>query len=272
MALSISQNLTQRSYQWTAWKGVKNVKSFSCQFDEDAETYTVYGYDGPEVHLCKIWKGAVPDGVLSVYSQEQNDADKADFETHYKDTANWPLEKREKDGRLVARISTATSGHLFRLRAYSFKTCNPSTLHNCKPDGSSYGDVTITEFDGNGDVITGSDFTASVKTYIDFEAQQDIELIGGWSEIDDSIHGSGMGAWYLSCIAAPDVPAQYGGCIDFISEADLGALQDKRIVTDGRSSALIKYDPTYHSGKIRIIIKHPAGVQKDFQFFMETFR
>jgi hypothetical protein len=44
------------------------------------------------VHVCTIWQGLVPDGVLAGgYTQEQNDADRADFETHYKAGGNGPL-------------------------------------------------------------------------------------------------------------------------------------------------------------------------------------
>ena len=257
--LTLAPNLTQRPYQWTGWKAMQSLKQLITQYVEDADSYLVYGYDGPEIHLCSIWKGPVPEGVLASYSQEQNDADKADFEAHFKPTANWSLEKREKDGRQVMRISTATPGRLFRLRAIAFTTSAPASLHNDQPDETPYDDATVKEYDVNGALLT-SDFSTAVKTVLDFESHNDYDLIGGWTEVDDSIHGTGLGQWSIAVLAAPDLPAAWGGCIDFVSEVDLAALQDRRLTTDGRASTTIKYDPVYHSGKLRFIIRHPAGV------------
>jgi len=101
MSLSISPHLTQRSSAWSIFRSVVSSKTLSLQFDDDGECYTVFGYDGPEVYLCTIWKGVVPDGVISGgYSQAQNDADKADFETNFKPEANKAIAPRAADGKL----------------------------------------------------------------------------------------------------------------------------------------------------------------------------
>lgn len=78
-----------RNGTWSWFKSLIASKSLMTQYEEDAEIYTVYGYDPPEVCMCVIWKGVVPDSVqLGGYSQSQNDADKADFETNHKPHAN----------------------------------------------------------------------------------------------------------------------------------------------------------------------------------------
>lgn len=101
MSLDLSSYLTQRSYSWTNWKIVCILKSLLTQYDDKNGKYTIYGYDGPEVHICNIWIGVVPDGVIEGgYSQEQNDADKAEFEASYKPHANKTLSLRTADGRI----------------------------------------------------------------------------------------------------------------------------------------------------------------------------
>jgi len=271
MSIILATNLTQRVYDWQQFKAVCVSKFMTMQHDEETDKYFIWGYDGPEVHFCTIWKTGVPATVATTYSQEQNDIDIADFETSFKPNSNKSIELRALDGRPIVKTSVGVPGNLFRLRPFSFSTCNPTSLHNHKPCGTAYSDVTIKEYDVDNVELT-SDYSTSVRTVVDFEAVTDYELIGGWMETEDSLHSTTPGTWYLSAYGAPDIPAQYGGCIDFVSEADLSLLSDHAIEMDGRATSFIKYDPTYHSGKIRFTIKHPAGSIKWFQIFLEIFK
>lgn len=88
MPIALAPSLTHRDYYWTTWKTVQASKGFAHQYDDDGQVYLIYGYDLPEVIKCTIWKGEVPEGVQSVYSQVQNDSDKADFEASWKASAN----------------------------------------------------------------------------------------------------------------------------------------------------------------------------------------
>lgn len=100
MTITLAPQFTQRSYRWTTWKEVEAKKGGQHQCDDDGSTYTVWFYDGPEVHVCTIWKASVPHSVVdSGYTQEQNDEDKADFEAGYLLDANGTLNPRELDGR-----------------------------------------------------------------------------------------------------------------------------------------------------------------------------
>lgn len=92
MAIAIAPQYTQRHYQWTQFKQIHAVKNLLIQYDESPTEYTIYGYDGPEVHMCTIWKCTLPDSINQ--SQEQNDADMADFEANYKDESNRPIALR----------------------------------------------------------------------------------------------------------------------------------------------------------------------------------
>jgi hypothetical protein len=81
-------NIPQRSGTWSWLKPLLAKKSIALQYEDEAGVYTIYGYDPPEVLVCMIWKDQVPDTVALTYSQVQNDADKADFETNYEPNAN----------------------------------------------------------------------------------------------------------------------------------------------------------------------------------------
>ena len=99
MTIAIAPHFTQRPNKWTAWKGIQAAKTGLHQYDEEDTAYTVWFYDGPEAHICTIWKGIVPDGVIAGgYTQEQNDADKVDFETNFKSSANMTINKINADG------------------------------------------------------------------------------------------------------------------------------------------------------------------------------
>lgn len=90
-----SLNLIQKYYNWTNWKIVQSAKTLIYQYDDDGITYTIYGYDGHEIHICKIFKGIVPYSIIdSGYSQSQNDSDKSDFETNFQSNANKTIDHR----------------------------------------------------------------------------------------------------------------------------------------------------------------------------------
>lgn len=92
MSVALSPSYTQRVYNWTDWKDVLSKKKFLYQHNEDSTFYQIWGYDGPEVHVCYIWKGIVPYSTVdSGYTQSQNDSDKTDWETNYKNESNRPI-------------------------------------------------------------------------------------------------------------------------------------------------------------------------------------
>lgn len=124
MAITISNQLTQRFYTWTNWKVILSTKSGIHQYDDDGYIYTIYFYDGPEVHLCTIWKVTVPDGIIDGgYSQGQNDSDKLDFETNYKPFSNKPLVPKSAIT-LGYTTSTGSALTVIRATAYTEQTTN----------------------------------------------------------------------------------------------------------------------------------------------------
>lgn len=94
MSIAFGSSYTVRQHSWSSWKAIQAEKALLTQYHDDGVLYTIYGYDGPEVHVCTIWKGGVPDGVISGgLSQAQNDNDKSDFEANYETSANRPVER-----------------------------------------------------------------------------------------------------------------------------------------------------------------------------------
>lgn len=89
--ITIAPQFTQIEHRWEAWKAMQSRKTLVLQSYKDESTVTIWGYDGPDAHLCCLYRGAVPACVIaSGYTQEQNDADLADYETNYASTANGP--------------------------------------------------------------------------------------------------------------------------------------------------------------------------------------
>lgn len=130
MSIQFNGNYNLRGYtlRWAAWKSAQGLKGGAYQCDNDASKYSIWFYDGPEVHLVEIWRGLLPDGIIqSGYSQEQNDSDKADFESNYLPSANGTLEPRTKDGRLRTANEKPSST---RTNFYSHDFCDKTTWYS----------------------------------------------------------------------------------------------------------------------------------------------
>jgi hypothetical protein len=64
-----------------------------------------------------------------------------------------------------------------------------------------------------------------------------------------------------------------GGSVTFVSESNLEALPNSRLHADGRAVNVVDYHPEMPvANKIRFIVKHPAGVSKRLQVFVEFYK
>jgi hypothetical protein len=103
-SISFGQAVSQRLYSWSAWKTLfLSRASVSPQYADDDDKYSVYFYDGPEVHVCEIWRGAVP--YSSEGLQVQNDLDLTEFEASYKPLCNNPNISRVE----ISSVTSTTS-------------------------------------------------------------------------------------------------------------------------------------------------------------------
>jgi hypothetical protein len=107
MLSNIAHNIV-RPRQWTTLKPLITVKAL-LQWDENTDSYKIFWLDGRMVFETTIWKEVVPNGVSEGgYSQSQNDSDKTDFETNYKNYANGKTSRADDGGRtVVAQASGA---------------------------------------------------------------------------------------------------------------------------------------------------------------------
>lgn len=275
MTISINYGSAIRLMErWSDLKATVASKTLLLQSADLGSRYEVFALDGSVVYVSQLVKAdqSTENMFDANYTKADNDADVADFEASYLATSNKTLAKREADGRMTVRVTTSKLGSLFRLRTFAFVTSTPSSLHSKRPDGTDYRDVIITCFDADNADVTAGDLTTAVKTQLDFEPLYDQELIGGWLVTDAALVGGTTDAFFVGVVGAPDVPAEYGGSIDFVSETNLELVDDTHLNMDGRGTTLVRYDPVYHTGKIRFIFKHQAGALNRHQIFLETFR
>ena len=71
---------------WTHLRNIVDDKHLPVQYEYNLDGYEVFAVDNGVTYSTVIYNNAVPDPA--VYSQVQNDADKADFLTNYQPTAN----------------------------------------------------------------------------------------------------------------------------------------------------------------------------------------
>lgn len=275
MAVTLATQYTQRLYRWTAWKAVYAIKGLPFQYDDENDIYTIWTYDENEVHICQIWRGLIPESLESTYSQVTNDADKTDFETNYKSNGNLSLGQIDTDGAQIVRIKAAKRGWSFWAVPVEITTSTlggslfsemsdgtPIPWVNCKIYNAS--DVEITTAG-----LLNANLGTCVKTVIDFEPTFDFEIIGG----DLRINSNPSADTRLWIIGAPDIPAMFGGSKEFASGINLKFLApDASFTIDGRVTKSLTYNPATHQGKMRLILKHPAGTQVNVQFVIHMYR
>lgn len=275
MSVTIGPQFTQRTYRWTEWKVVYAAKGLPFQYDDDGSIYTIWTYDNLEAHVCQIFKGTVPDSVTASYAQATNDSDKTDFETNYKNSGNTTLAQIDTDGASIVRIKAAKRGWSFWSVPIEIVTSTLGGSLFCQDNaGNNISWITCKIYDGSNNEITtagllNANLNTCVKTVIDFEPTFNYEIIGGSLRVNSN-PGSDIRMWI---VAAPDIPAYLGGSKEFTSGINLKFLSaDNSWEVDGRVTKSVTYDPVYHSGKIRMIIKHPAGTQVNLMFVAQLYR
>ena len=274
--VSISPTSTQRMHRWTDWKASYAAKAYKFQYEDIGIIYKIWFYDGPEVHICEIWKSAVPAYIVSGgYTQAQNDSDLSDFQTHFKASGNTQLDPVTKDNRLIVKTSATNRTTNFNLRIMSFYTSKAGSIHNINPvTDADFGDMTLALYqpDGNGGWISATDGYAT-KTVIDWVPHYNYEIIGGTIDIPAILKDSTTDQWYVSAIGVPDYPPAYGGQVPYISEVNLEAATTNRVDSDGRAVSYMAYNygGMPNTNKMRFIFKHPAGAQQRFQIYIEHF-
>lgn len=270
MAMIIGSQYTQRTYRWNGWKAVYSVKGLPFQYEENETLYTIWTYDSDEIHLCQIWKTSVPESVLSDYAQSQNDSDKLDFETNYKNLGNQSLGQIDTDGAQIVRTKAAKKGWTYYAAGIEFQTSTLGSLYSKLIDGTDRPGISIKFYNASDVEITSSLLISTcVKTVVDFEPPYDYEVIGGTLRHMPVIN-TDVRLWIQ---AAPDIPAQYGGSKAMCSNINLKYLASgDQLHIDGRVSKFLTYNATTHTNKLRFIFKHAAGDCQNLMITIEHYR
>lgn len=275
MSVSLAPQYTRRDYRWTEWKAVYAVKGLPLQYDDDSIIYTIWTYDANEVHVCQIWKGTMPESATVVYSQATNDTDKTDFETNYRSLGNSTLSQIDTDGAQIVRVKAAKRGWSFSALPIEITTSTlGASLYAKDSSGTDIPGIVCKIYDGSDVEITTAgllnvNLATCVKTVIDFEPAYDYEMIGGALRINSNPAVDTR----LWIIGAPDIPAIYGGSKEFASGINLKFLApDSSFEIDGRVTKYVTYNATTHQGKIRMILKHPAGTTVNMQFVIHMYK
>lgn len=270
--IAISPSFTQREYKWTAWKAILSKKYLVTQYDEDVDRYLIYGYDGPEVHLCFIYKGEVPESVVnSGYSQVQNDADKTDFETNYKAAANAMLVPKDSDGSSLARGKVTKSGWHYQLHCIEFSTSKRAITHSTHEDESAINFSVMKAYKEDGSEITDdAELNQAVKTTLTWEPTHTYDILG--AKFYQLVQPTENIRMYSG--AAAHIPAAYGGNKRFVTGGfNLKFLPPEAgLDIDGRAPKTVYYDSVNHSGSFTMIFKHPAGHVHDMMLVFELFK
>lgn len=128
MQISFPASFTQCICTWEEWKA-HQFRYPVYRFEDNGSTYTIWGYDGPEIYIC-------------VLDYAEDITDKVDFDTHYKAGANGQLDIKTLDGRQRAATEKSDGS---RANFYSHDWTDPTTWYQqaartvtetAAPDGS----------------------------------------------------------------------------------------------------------------------------------------
>lgn len=123
----ISNQFTQRHWLWTTFKQLLVVRNTALQYEELSQQYRLWFYDGPEIHICEIWYGVVPEDVVAAgLSQEQNAIALSEFTTSFKPFANVAIEKRDSSG---SRINIFEKADFRKATIVTHDWCDKTTWY-----------------------------------------------------------------------------------------------------------------------------------------------
>jgi hypothetical protein len=178
---------------------------------------------------------------------------------------------KDSEGAYVQRVKAAHTGWTYHLTAPEFKTSQLDSIHSKDVAGNNLNYCTIKCYDAQNVELTTQEScnTDSVKTTFTIEPPWDYEVIGGTIKTVNDVTEN-VRVWV---IAVPDVPAEYGGSKVMVQGVNLRFIDPNNgIEVDGRTSKYMVYSATYHTNKLQLIVKHPAGHKEDIMIALELFK
>jgi hypothetical protein len=181
------------------------------------------------------------------------------------------ISPKDNDGATIIRPKAAKSGWTYHLTAPEFTTSTINSLYHKDIAGNDLNESWVKFYDVNNTELTtqGSCDTDCVKTVFTFEPAWDYEIIGGtiktFNDITDNIR--------IWVVAVPDVPAIYGGSKVMAQNINLKFIDSNNgIEADGRVSKFMQYSNTYHTNKVQMTVRHPAGAKEAMMMAFEVFK
>lgn len=241
------------SANWCELRDFYNLNKLTCKL-----FYIKFGTD----RYC-VW-GEFAGRVISCPDLYENSEDELDFDVNYKHLCNVPEANK-------VRNTTCKQGRRYHSRYVSFDTAQQDDFDNTDYIEQNFGDITYTMKDINGNTTT--DNSLCKETYIDFEPVFNYEIAGGILDIPLELAGNDDDAWEAHVIAAPDVSVSNGGSLIFVANPHLKWLRGKQLGVDvSLNPSELTYSATYHTNKIRVVIKHPVGARSNFQVNFKIFK
>lgn len=209
--------------------------------------YIQWIYDegtGSPRYFLTLWDGGRVEEVTVTET-----ADISDFETKYKNSSNlkiFPIEGAT--GWLKTRPRKL--GGDVQLNFIYFTTCVPESLDS--GDNTEY------------TMAVSEDATTTV---IDFNPSHSYEVSGGGVCI---IGYPAQKTFKMRFIAAPDIPAEYGGSFVFVNNKKFTGELDKFVLSDVDAKLFRYHESTPTANKLRLEIVHDANERADFEFYLLT--
>jgi hypothetical protein len=198
-------------------------------------------------------------------------ADQTDLETNYLPHANKSVESVDTDGATIHRAKAAKAGWTYHMTAPEFTTSLLGSLYHKDISLNNLNEASVKFYDANNTELTTQEScdTDCVKTVFTFEPTWDYEIIGGTIKTANDVTDD-VRVWV---VAVPDVPANMGGSKIMVQNVNLKYVDPNNgIEADGRASKYMAYNATYHTNKLQLIVRHPAGHKLAMMMAFEVYR
>jgi hypothetical protein len=244
------QSLAETSVTWQEYKDFYAINSKGSYINYI--DYPNYYY----LWLCfreqKLFVPYLPKGT----------SDSLDFETNFKAQCNLAQANE-------VRLRTCRYGRKQHCRFVSVVTASQDNFDNTDYLDVDYGDVTYTMVDASRNVtIVDSE---AKETWIDWMPNYSYEVRGGSVYIPTELSGD-LNAWEIHVVGAPDIPKEYGGCLNFLANPKIKWNRGAKVECNSElDPAEATYMPGIPANKIRFIFKHPVGAQVEFQIHLNLY-
>lgn len=245
---------------WSALKEFCISRSLPVQWVEDSEFYYLAAGDRYFQLECQL-------------NKLNPNEDFQDFETNYK-TA-FVVDQLDTDGAQIVRQKAAKKGWTYTVIPIEFQTSRLSdSVYSKHYEGTDRSGISLKAYN-NSDVevttpgIANVNYASIVKTVIDFEPEYDYEVIGGFIRTINDI-SSDIRLWI---VAVPDISAGSGGSKEMVSGLNLNYMKPENVYfVDGRVTKFLSYNATYHTNKLRFILKYPAATNENVVINIELYK